>query len=762
MQRPVNAVKELIENSLDAGANRIAVHVQVPATSSSTETSAGLFSIQVTDNGSGISKSDLDLLCERHATSKLVSVGDLRSVGTFGFRGEALASCSQVARVEVVTRSREDGEEVAWKATYLAGKMTGEPTPLAGNFGTIIYVKDLFYGNRVRREALLNSSEEFQKIYQVIQAYALNQACKCAFTLSKKRDRIEIQTSLTDGVVAVVKNLWGEELGGALLPFEVEVDGKLGIEAGSGGWATRTTFHKLKSPQVIIFLNGRLIEHAALRRSMLQAFAMHLPTSPPAHPFIYLCLRIKGNRVDVNVHPSKKQVYFLDEAEIMERVVEGLEEGVLRKQYETQNLKPIVIESNTEKRAKVERAHENIISPTSNVCYPKSTVKPSTATCTTTAKISSLYPSQRVLTDNSNHRIDTFLYHSQVLKTTTNQVASGLVSGWSPLGRVKEKVSEAKGEGEGNISSPLTGVTSIKDVSGSSQKELPSSPLILPLTSEQETSIILDSQSSVTETIPSSVSTSILKHSVSATEDNQILPSVSQPPVISPLLSKANDQLIKLLRESLVVGLIDSKWCLLQSGTNLMLCDMDRLSYELFYSLIGQKVTNGMFFVDGLRVEGAFEGEDEEIGREAGEVLKGQVEFLKNEFGIKFEEASDGLKLKELPVIITGQRCPSMKHLSTFIQRLCLVPDYADSELKGLQVLEELAMVYALVDVEGWGDWEEYVKHVVLPAYRDQRAKYTMRDEFRVAGTGSSSLTVEPPLQIITNTETLYKSFERC
>lgn len=756
----MNAVKELIENSLDAGANRIAVHVQVPASSSSTETSAGLFSIQVTDNGSGISKSDLDLLCERHATSKLVSVGDLRSVGTFGFRGEALASCSQVARVEVVTRSREDGEEVAWKATYLAGKMTGEPTPLAGNFGTIINVKDLFYGNRVRREALLNSSEEFQKIYQVIQAYALNQAGKCAFTLSKRRDRMEIQTSLTDGVVAVVKNLWGEELGGALLPFNVEVDGKLGIEAGSGGWATRTTFHKLKSPQVIIFLNGRLIEHAALRRSMLQAFAMHLPTSPPAHPFIYLCLRVKGSRVDVNVHPSKKQVYFLDEAEIMARVVEGIEGGVLMKQYETQSLKPIVIESNADKRAKTERVNtENIIGNSSNGCYPKSTVKPSTAT-TTNAKISNLYPSQRVLTDNSNHRIDTFLYHSQVPKTTPNQVASGLVSGWSPLGRVKEKVGEAKGEG--NISSPLTGVTGIKDLSGSSQKELPSSPLILPLTSEQETSIILDSQPSVTETIPSSVSSSILTPSVSATEDIQIFTSVIQPPVISPLLSKANDQLIKLLRESLVVGLIDSKWCLLQSGTNLMLCDMDRLSYELFYSLIGQKVTNGIFVVEGMRVKGVFEGEDEEIGREAEEVLKGQVEFLKTEFGIKFEEASDGLMLKELPVIITGQRCPSMKHLSTFIQRLCLVPDYADPELKGLQVLEELAMVCALVDVEGWGDWEEYVKHVVLPAYRDQRAKYTMRDEFRIAGTGSASLTVEPPLQIITNTETLYKSFERC
>ena len=104
-------MKELIENSLDAGADRISVQVQVPSNSSSAETSAGLFSIQVTDNGSGIFRADLELLCERHATSKLVSVGDLRDVGTFGFRGEALASCSQVGRVEVVTRSREEQSE---------------------------------------------------------------------------------------------------------------------------------------------------------------------------------------------------------------------------------------------------------------------------------------------------------------------------------------------------------------------------------------------------------------------------------------------------------------------------------------------------------------------------------------------------------------------------------------------------------------------------------------------------------------------------
>lgn len=147
----MNAVKELLENSLDAGATRVAITVQVPSAGSE----CGLFSITVTDNGHGIWRDDLALLCERHATSKLSSVSDLGQVQTFGFRGEALASCSQVARVEVVTRRRRSDdavseEQVAWRAEYLQGKMQGTPEAVAGNPGTTIHVSA-----RARVKALL-------------------------------------------------------------------------------------------------------------------------------------------------------------------------------------------------------------------------------------------------------------------------------------------------------------------------------------------------------------------------------------------------------------------------------------------------------------------------------------------------------------------------------------------------------------------------------------------------------------------------------
>lgn len=138
----MNAVKELLENSLDAGADRITIYVQVPVGNGNqaNEMSTSLFSIQVTDNGCGIEREDFGMLCERHATSKLRHVEDLREVSTFGFRGEALASCSQVARVEVISKSRGSKDEVSWKANYAGGKICGEPTPIAGNFGTILHV----------------------------------------------------------------------------------------------------------------------------------------------------------------------------------------------------------------------------------------------------------------------------------------------------------------------------------------------------------------------------------------------------------------------------------------------------------------------------------------------------------------------------------------------------------------------------------------------------------------------------------------------
>lgn len=832
----MNAVKELIENSLDAGADRISIIVQVPSNSSSTETSAGLFSIQVTDNGSGIDKEDLGLLCERHATSKLEKVDDLRSVGTFGFRGEALASCAQVARVEVITRSRNDYGEVAWKASYIGGKLVGEPTPLAGNYGTTVNVKDLFYANRVRREGLLNSSEEYQKIVQVIQSYALNQSRKCAFSLSRRRDRLEIQSNLGEGVEELVKKFWTDELGGALLPFEINREGNLGIEGESGGWASRTTFHKLKSAIVMIFLNGRLIDHAVLRRSILQAFAAHLPTSPPAFPFIYLRLNLKGNRVDVNVHPSKRQVFFLDEGEVIGKVIEGLDTQILRKQYETQSFKPILI--NKEKDKVVDCG--GVRKVTSHEKFNED----GRMSRSVIPKISCLYPSQRVLTDSTNHRIDRFLYHAQTPQAESKPLKSletiNSGSGWSPLGRVnvtqktleRAHLNSTVQKTENHIScqesetmvNSLNSSNSIQTTnSQSSVQSVQSQSSIITLDSENMSSesVILSPLLPLTDETATATIIEISKSSVIDGNSNSIIDDR-----ITRMDEKSNAQLSKLLKDSLVVGLVDSKWALLQSGTNLVLCDMHRLNYELFYSLLMNlnfKTGREEKFQLDFRVEEAFEAE---IRVEAVGVFREQTEFLREECGIllSFDSGrnddnnnnfyntnddnynvnntynyndntnistdhsnnvndntnipTDHLILKALPVVLNGQKCPQSKHIKIFLQRLCLVPDYSrtavEKEETVEEVLKELGMLYGTID-DGDGkdvddDWEQYLKHVVLPGYRDSRARFTMNDGFKMEKQISdvadiidnNKNMINPPLQIITNTETLYKSFERC
>jgi DNA mismatch repair protein MLH1 len=164
IQRPFNALKELIENSLDAGSTVINVQIK----------EGGLKLIHITDNGCGIEKEDLKIVCERFTTSKLKEFEDLKSINTFGFRGEALASISHVSRLSIITKTATS--PCAFKASYSDGKLIGDgikPTAAASK-GTQIIVEDLFYNSSIRRNALRSGSEEFAKIYEVVSRYAIH------------------------------------------------------------------------------------------------------------------------------------------------------------------------------------------------------------------------------------------------------------------------------------------------------------------------------------------------------------------------------------------------------------------------------------------------------------------------------------------------------------------------------------------------------------------------------------------------------------
>ena len=154
--RPAHAIKELLDNAIDAGATSVTVLVH----------DGGLKLIQVVDNGCGVHSDDLPILCRRHTTSKLAAFEELKSLQTLGFRGEALASLSYVSLLTVTTKRKAD--EYAWRATFDSGEIQGEATPCAGVDGTTVTVEDLFYNVPMRKKTLKNAAEEYNGLLDVV------------------------------------------------------------------------------------------------------------------------------------------------------------------------------------------------------------------------------------------------------------------------------------------------------------------------------------------------------------------------------------------------------------------------------------------------------------------------------------------------------------------------------------------------------------------------------------------------------------------
>ena len=287
VDRPSSALKELLENSLDAGAREIGVHLA----------SGGMRLIKVTDDGCGIAREDLPLALERHATSKIASLGDLERVASLGFRGEALASIASVARLTIV--SRRPDERHAWTISAEGPQVT-VPTPASLAAGTTIEVHDLYFNTPARRKFLKSEQTEFAHCDEAFRRIALSR-CEAGLSLhhnGRARWHLKAQP-LSERIAAV--------LGDEFRAQAHEVDERAGPVRLYGLIGTPEHASATREAQYL-FVNGRCVRDRLLSHAIRQAYEDVLHHE--RHPAYVLYLEVEPQSVDVNVHPTKIEVRF--------------------------------------------------------------------------------------------------------------------------------------------------------------------------------------------------------------------------------------------------------------------------------------------------------------------------------------------------------------------------------------------------------------------------------------------------------------------
>ena len=293
IERPSSIVKELVENSLDAGARRIRVEVE----------RGGARRIRVTDDGSGIAREELTLALSAHATSKITSLDDLEGVATLGFRGEALPSIASVARLRLA--SRPSGADSGYELEAEGGAV-GEPRPSGMPDGTVIEVRDLFYNTPARRKFMRTDRTEFGHIDDLLKRLALS---RMDVGLELAHDGRMVR-SLAPAVDEASRNRRVAAVcGDAFMEQAIALD-----EAHAGlrlvGWIARPGFSRSQADLQFFFVNGRLVRDRLVAHAVRQAYRDVLYHG--RHPAFALALELSPQRVDVNVHPQKHEVRFRD------------------------------------------------------------------------------------------------------------------------------------------------------------------------------------------------------------------------------------------------------------------------------------------------------------------------------------------------------------------------------------------------------------------------------------------------------------------
>lgn len=713
IQRPANAVKEMIENCLDAKSTSIQVTVK----------DGGLKLLQIQDNGTGIRKEDMEIVCERFTTSKLQTFEDLSAISTYGFRGEALASISHVAHVTITTKTAD--AKCAYRANYSDGKLKGPPKPCAGNQGTQILVEDLFYNVSTRRKALKSPSDEYSRIVEVVSRYAIHNSGK-SFSVKKQGETVaDVRTLPNASVVDNIRGVFGNAVSRELIEVGCE-DLKLAYKMK--GYISNANY-SVKKCLLILFINHRLVESSALKKAIETVYAAYLPKN--THPFLYLSLEIAPQNVDVNVHPTKHEVHFLHEDSVIESIQKHIESKLLgsnsSRTYFTQTLLPGLSVSGG------------------------SEVKSSGATAESGERV---YAHQMVRTDCRAQKLDAFLQPKE--KPPPDPEPAGPGSREATTKTVEPHDVEMDETDDADLLQALD---------------------------EQEAEVPKDNKESSVSTHdvqrkrPRKEEQQQEKEEEDQTATDTFKRRVIKLNSIKDLRTEITDNTHKGLQEMLqnhsFVGCVNPQWTLIQHHTKLYLLNNSKLSQELFYQILIYDFGNfgvlrlstpaPIYELAMLALDSEESGWTEEDGPKEGlaqyivDFLKKKAEMLEDYFSMEIDQEGN---LIGLPLLL-DKYTPIMEGLPMFILRLATEVNW-DSEKECFRdFCKECSMFYSIrkqyileaepgeeQDAE-LNSWRWKVEHVIFKA-------------FRTLFSPPKHLSEDGTVLQIANLPDLYKVFERC
>jgi DNA mismatch repair protein MLH1 len=626
---------------------------------------------------------DLPILCHRHTTSKLVGYEDLQQLDTLGFRGEALASMSYVSHVTVTTK--KSGDAHSWKAIYDRGELIeGFPAPSAGVDGTTVTIDDLFFNVPMRKRAIKSVSEEYNNIMDIVGRYAVYHAGISLSLRKVGQSKIDVHTQKGTSRKDTIRHIYGASIASNLRNFEnpefqingkrIQIDGCLSGPNYSGG--RKTT--------MILFINGRSVESAVLRRCIESVYTVLLPKT--TKPFIFVAIRMPMEWLDVNVHPTKSEVGLLYEDEICDELRRLSEESLLKEEVQRSYIQSVLdcSQKQVEEHAEMH----------------------------TKAPIEYKRPDKMVRTDARSQTLEEALFRA----SQSHQVAP-----------VRHKRNRG-----GLVLDSNTFDADLLCVIGPSNQVAEESGL--SIRSEDET------------------------------------PAKAFDLISANIEKEMHEGVREILRDPVVVGLVDSHRVLLQKGTRLYLVDMSELSRDLFYQLCilqrgsGEKIVlvppvcaESLVLhaleaeeILGNWIDSPDSGTKDEVASLMSDLLKKKASFLEEQFGIVINDLGE---IAALPGLLPGCH-PRQEYLPKFLLSLGQNVDWSGNIQTCLEdisrALSELYMIRPATNEAEFDNETAFNQiKILLPYMRTHLSPCKQRSN-------------DGSIIELTRLEQLYRVFERC